>query len=118
MPALAEMLRIKTYLVVQRNVVRDYLDAVALADRIGPGEAAEVLIGIDDYYADRSGEPDSVLTALVVRLSEPMPRDTTVIRQLAQCKGLDPRWHDWSSVVTACHQLADAIIRRLEEGRQ
>ena len=117
-PTLAEMLRIKAYLVVQRNVVRDYLDTVALAARCGPNEAADVLAGIDVYYADRSGEPDSVLTALVIRLSEPTPRDTTVTRQLAQYKGLDQRWHDWSSVVTACHQLADRIVVRLEEDHQ
>ncbi len=34
-PTLPEMLRIKSYLVVQRNQTRDYLDTVALADRLG-----------------------------------------------------------------------------------
>lgn len=59
MPTLPEMLRIKAYLVVQRNATRDYLDTVALADRLGVGEAVAVLSGIDDYYADRSNAPDS-----------------------------------------------------------
>ena len=53
-PTLAEALRVKAYLVVQRNVVRDFLDVVA-ADRLGEDAAVEVLLHIDDYYGDRSG---------------------------------------------------------------
>ena len=114
-PTIAEMLRIKAYLVVQRNVVRDYLDTVALTDRLGIDPAAEVLTGIDSFYADRSNEADSVLTTLVIRLSQPAPRDVSVIRQLGRYKGLDPRWQEWAAVVSVSHQLADAIMTRLEE---
>ena len=39
-PTLAETLRVKAYLVVQRNQVRDYLDVAALADHAGVTEAA------------------------------------------------------------------------------
>lgn len=113
-PTLPEMLRVKAYLVVQRNVVRDYLDTVALSDRLGLDPAAEVLAGIDQYYADRSGEPDSVLTTLVIRLSQPEPRDVSVTRQLARYKGLEQRWHDWSAVVAVSQQLADTILTRAE----
>lgn len=112
-PSLSEMLRIKAYLVVQRNQVRDYLDTVALAGRVG-ALAIDVLSAIDDYYADRSAGDDSVLTALVQRLSEPSPRDSRVTSQLASYKGLDPRWHDWRDVVTACHDLADGMVESLE----
>lgn len=115
-PTLEEMLRVKAYLVVQRNVVRDYLDTVALADRLGPKRSVEVLGGIDDYYADRSREPDSVLTSLVVRLSEPAPRDVRATGQLSSYRGLASRWHDWSTVQSACAELADAIVDRLEPG--
>lgn len=116
-PSIEEMLRIKAYLVVQRNAVRDYLDTVALADRLGQA-AGVVLGGIDDYYADRSAQDDSVLTALVMRLSEPSPRDVRVTRQLGSYKGLDPRWHEWPAVVDACHALADALVARHEGGGQ
>jgi len=114
-PTLAETLRVKAYLVVQRNQVRDYLDVVALADRCGDEVAVAVLAGIDDYYVDRSREPDSVLTALVQRLSEPNPRDTVVTTQLPAYRRLDRRWHDWSAVVEACHALADGLLAAVEE---
>ncbi len=115
-PTLPEMLRVKAYLVVQRNVVRDYLDTVALADRLGPNPAVRVLLGMDDYYVDRSGGADSVLTALVQRLSEPTPRDTRTTRQLPAYKGLSPRWPDWAAVVAATQRLADGVVEALEAG--
>ncbi len=105
-PTAAEALRVKAYLVVQRNVVRDYLDVVALADHLGTDAAVETLAGIDAYYADRSGEPASVLTALVTALADPRPRDVDVIDELARYKGLDARWHRWEDVVAAAQSLA------------
>lgn len=114
-PTPAEILRVKAYLVVLRNQVRDYLDVVALAQRYGNPAAVEVLSGIDDYYVDRSGEPDSVLTSLVQRLSDPNPRDTVVTSQLPAYRRLDPRWHDWSAVVQACQELADGLLAAVEE---
>lgn len=122
-PTLEEILRIKAYLVVQRNQTRDYLDVVALSHRLDEGhlagtEAVGVLAGIDEYYRDRSedAEPyDSVLTALVQRLSEPEPRDSPVTGQLATYKGLDARWHDWHTVVEACEDLADRLLRAVED---
>ena len=105
-PTADEALRVKAYLVVQRNAVRDYLDVVALADHLGRDEALAVLGRIDDYYRDRSDEEGSVLTALALRLAQPDPRDVEVTRELPRYKGLDPRWHAWSGVVAACEDLA------------
>ena len=105
-PTAAEALRVKAYLVVQRNVVRDYLDVVALVDHLGEDAAVEVLSNIDAYYVDRSGEAGSVLTSLVAALADPQPRDTDVTRELPRYKGLDTRWHEWEDIVAACRGLA------------
>jgi len=105
-PTVAEALRVKAYLVVQRNAVRDHLDVVALADHLGTDRAVQVLVRIDDYYDDRSNEPGSVLTSLVAALADPQPRDPDVIDELPRYKGLDERWHDWRDVVEACRDLA------------
>jgi hypothetical protein len=105
-PTADEALRIKAYLVVQRNVVRDYLDVVALADHLGTDDAVAILHGIDDYYDDRSGEHGSVLTSLVLALADPAPRDPAVTGELPRYKGLEARWHDWADVVAACQDLS------------
>ena len=105
-PTEAEALRVKAFLIVQRNVVRDFIDVVALVGHIGDDAADAVLSDIDDYYADRSDDPSSVLTSLVIALADPSPRDTDVINELPRYKGLDPRWHHWSDVVAACQDLA------------
>jgi hypothetical protein len=105
-PTADESLRIKAYLVVQRNQVRDYLDVVALADHLGSEKAVDVLQHIDEYYDDRSGQDGSVLTSLVLSLAEPSPRDELVTRELDRYKGLVARWHDWSTVVDDCQDLA------------
>lgn len=105
-PTVAESLRIKAYLVVQRNQVRDYLDAAALAEYVGVDEAIGVLRKIDDYYDDRSEEAGSVLTQLILRLADPSPRDVAVTKELPRYKELDRKWHAWSDVVAACQELA------------
>jgi hypothetical protein len=105
-PTAEEALRVKAYLVVQRNAVRDYLDVVALADHIGVDHAGEILRHIDDYYDDRSQQAGSVRTSLALALADPKPVDVDVIAELPRYRGLDPRWHDWSSVVASCRDLA------------
>jgi hypothetical protein len=105
-PTLEEALRIKAYLVVQRNAVRDYLDVVALAETMGPHRVVDTLREIDDYYSDRSDQGESVLTQLLLCLAKPSPRDVAVTQELAQYRGLQPRWHNWSQVVATCRDLA------------
>jgi predicted nucleotidyltransferase component of viral defense system len=98
-PTPDEALRIKGYLIVRRNQVRDYLDVAALSDRYGISRAAEVLGHIDDYYSDQRGtESEGVATQLARQLAEPRPADSRTIRQLGQYKGLDARWTDWKNV--------------------
>lgn len=105
-PTADEILRIKAYLVVQRNAVRDYLDVVALADAVGHDEAIRTLSAIDEYYDDRSEEVGSVLTSLVLRLGDPQPRDPAVTTELPRYRSLGEQWHQWSAVVSACRDLA------------
>lgn len=105
-PTAPEALRVKAFLVVQRNAVRDYLDVVALAEHLGLDTSVQVLSDIDAYYMDRSGEQGSVLTSLVIALADPRPRDTEVIDELPRYKGLDERYHRWDDVVEVCRSLA------------
>jgi len=109
-PTPDETLRIKAFLIVKRNQVRDYLDVAALADRYGIAHAAAVLDHIDDYYSDQhDGAGRGVASQVIRQLADPRPADTATIKDLARYKGLAPRWHRWSDVVAVCRLLAAAM---------
>ncbi|HEY1920693.1 MAG TPA: hypothetical protein VGH27_34415 [Streptosporangiaceae bacterium] len=111
-PTPDETLRIKGYLIVRRNQVRDYLDVAALSDRLGSSHAAQVLRDIDDYYSDqRASASEGVTTQLVRQLADPRPADTRTITQLDAYKGLEARWSNWKNVVSTCRSVAVEMTR-------
>lgn len=111
-PTAAETLRIKAWLIVSHNQTRDYVDIAALSDHLGLDAAAEVLTGIDEYYDEVNRQPEPVATQLVRQLADPQPRDMGVTAQLRHYKGLDPRWHDWTTVADVLGALAEKMLSR------
>jgi hypothetical protein len=109
-PTIEETLRIKAFLAVRRNQTRDYLDLAALADRLGPDKAAEVLGGIDDYYGDQLDSDDGVASQLVRQLAEPRPADPSVIDQLSSYRRLRKRWSDWGTVTEVLGNVATRMV--------
>lgn len=109
-PTRDEALRVKAYLVVQRNQVRDYLDVAAMADAMTIGRAADVLGAIGDFYTDRSGDDESIVSTLVTRLARPDPRDASALADLAHYKHLAARWQDWREVRLVCADLAQRML--------
>ena len=111
-PTRDETLRIKAFLIVKRNQVRDFLDVVALSDKYGIEHAASILMGIEDYY-DEPGKPGSLRSQLIRQLSDPAPQDISVANQLAKYKGLDSRWHNWDEARHIAADLAQQMGRLL-----
>ena len=115
-PTLEEMLRVKAWLVLRRNATRDYLDVVALADRLGLEAAARVCVGLDAFYEDQQGAGgERVATQLVKQLAEPAPYDLSDV-DLGTYRRLAQRWRDWREVESACHTLAHAMLDRVSAG--
>ncbi|MFY9927565.1 MAG: hypothetical protein WAK82_06135 [Streptosporangiaceae bacterium] len=111
-PTPDETLRIKGYLIVRRNQVRDYLDVAALADSYGIAHAADVLRHVDAYYSDQRGpETEGVATQLARQLADPKPGDARTVGQLDRHKGLDARWTDWGDVTDVCRSLAVEMVQ-------
>ncbi len=109
-PTEAEILRIKAVLILKRNATRDYLDFVALADRMGDERVALALQSFDRLYQQGSGE--SPLQQLQVQLASALPYDLEET-ELSEYKNLDPRWHQWNVVKAACAHLAMVIFDRV-----
>ena len=111
-PTPDEILRIKGYLVVRRNQVRDYLDVAALSDRYGIPHSADVLAHIDLHYSDQRGpESEGVATQLARQLADPRPADARTIQQLGRYKNLDTRWADWTNVTEVCRCVAVEMVQ-------
>ena len=109
-PSESEMLRIKGVLILKRNATRDYLDFVALAEHIGEEKTVEALEPFDRLYPQSNEE--SALQQLQVQLSNPLPYDLEELN-LVEYKNLDPRWHDWEAVKSACVRIAVLIFDRI-----
>jgi hypothetical protein len=109
-PTLAEMLRIKAVLILKRNATRDYLDFAALADRMGDEAAISALRSFDSIYPQPNGE--SALQQLQIQLASPLPYDLDEV-ELAEYKQLEPKWHNWSAVQSACAARATMIFDRI-----
>ena len=111
-PTPDETLRIKGYLIVRRNQVRDYIDVAALSDRYGISHSGQVLARIDQYYTDQRGPgAEGVATQLARQLADPRPVDQRTIRQLGSYKSLDARWTAWENVTGVCRSLATEMTR-------
>lgn len=116
-PTLAEMARIKSWLLATRRTTRDFLDTVVLYECLGPDGVRRALASLDRIYQQPTG--GSVLAEVVERLGEARPLDAGAI-DLATYRGLVPPWNDWSHVVARgrfwARVLADLLLAPSTEG--
>lgn len=94
-PTLAEMARIKAWLLATRYTVRDYLDTVVLLERLGDESARAAVASLDALYPQDSGA--SVLVEVAERLAQATPTDAAQT-ELASYRGLVTPWNDWRHV--------------------
>jgi hypothetical protein len=108
-PTIEEMLRIKTFLVIERSATRDYLDVAALSHHLGLERSADALESMNALYAEFAGEGGSMLATAVTKLAAPDPFDLTDV-DLTEYKGISPPWSDWTAVCEQCRSLAAAVL--------
>jgi RND superfamily putative drug exporter len=108
-PTGAETLRLKSFLIMERNGARDYSDFADLVASMDTHTAAEVLTSMDRYYCGQPAREHWVATQLVRRLADPRPSDGPDIAS----SGADAET-DWARVRQRCLSVAVAM---LEEAR-
>lgn len=91
-PTLAEMARIKAWLLATRHTVRDYLDAVVLFERLGEVGVRDAMRPFDEIYRQPTGA--SPLAEVVERLAAAAPGDRARV-DLASYRGLVAPWTNW-----------------------
>jgi hypothetical protein len=107
-PTLAEMARIKAWLLATRHTVRDYLDAVVLLERLGDEAAPRAFESFDELYAQASGT--SPMVEFVDRLASATPSDAPEV-DLRTYKGLGAPWNDWSHLAARGRHWAQTLAR-------
>lgn len=111
-PTLAEMARIKAWLLATRHTVRDYLDTVVLFERLGDAGARAAMARFDALYPQSSGA--SPLAEVVERLASAAPGDRAGV-DLASYRGLRAPWNEWRHLsARGAHWakvLADVALR-------
>lgn len=109
-PTMNEMLRIKGWLVVTRNAVRDYLDFCAVAQRLG--ETFEQAMGPMDAFYPQPEHADATSQQLAKMLAEPRPFDFRPEEDsLAVWRQLQRPWTEWTFVTAYCRQLSARLFR-------
>lgn len=105
-PTLAEMARIKAWLLATRHMLRDYLDTVVLLERLGEEKLAAAFRSFDEIYRQESGV--SPLSEVVERLAAAAPKDVADI-DLAGYRGLRPPWNEWPHLVGQGRHWAELL---------
>jgi len=111
-PTLAEMARIKAWLLATRYTVRDYLDTVVLFERLGRSGVATAFAPFDAIY--RQPTDVSPLAEIAERLAAAIPSDVAEIN-LRDYRGLQAPWNDWEHVVSLGRQWAPIVARIVME---
>jgi hypothetical protein len=116
-PTAEEILRIKAWLIVDRNATRDFLDVAAISDKLGLEASARALRSLDRLYP-QDGDAGAVRQQLMRQLARPLPYDLGVVRpQLGEYKGLVPRWRTWTTVEDQCRKLGVELARAVATRR-
>jgi hypothetical protein len=112
LPTLPEMARIKAWLIVTRNATRDYIDFVALADRLenegGLDATRQAISAMDRLYPQSNGS--SVVLQLAKQLAEPLPNDLGDA-DLTMYRLISDRWRNWSTVKETAQRYGQELLR-------
>lgn len=105
-----EILRIKGALILKRNAARDYIDFLALADRLGERRSAAALLTLDALYPQPNHQ--SALRQLLVQIASPRPYDREKT-DLATYKDLSARYDSWPKLERIGVRFSNAVFDRL-----
>jgi hypothetical protein len=105
-PTLAEMARIKLWLLATRHTIRDYLDTVVLFERLGDEGVRSALVRFDQLYVQPSGA--SPLAEAAERLAAGSPSDRALV-DLGSYRSLVAPWNDWSYLLERGRRWAPIV---------
>lgn len=111
-PTLAEMARVKAWLLATRHTTRDYLDTVVLLERLGEPGVRHAFRSFDEIYRQLTGA--SPLAEVAERLAAGKPSDLAQL-DLNTYRGIKAPWNDWNHVLARGRHWAALLAREALE---
>ncbi len=110
-PVLGEMIRVKSWMVLTRNAMRDYIDLAALLDRAGDEVFAMAMRRFDECYPQpEDAEMSGAQLARMLRSPAPYDLDEEA---LGRYKGLRPPLVSWQYILERCGKASDILFDTL-----
>jgi len=101
-PTLAEMLRVKAFLIYERDTTRDYVDFAELSCLLEPGEVVDALSVLDEKFGWE--KRPSIILEVTKALVQPEPHDLGT-NGFETLRFLDPKLKTWEEVAAQCRVI-------------
>lgn len=113
-PTLEEILRIKAYLIINRNSTRDYIEYIAIIKLLGMKKAIETMKNFENYYPSDEKTGISPIRQLLSQLACPIPYDLETTN-LDNYKKLYPQLQSWENICKICQKFTIHLFAQFEK---
>lgn len=112
-PTLTEMLRVKAFLIYERNTTRDFVDFAELSRLLGPDEVVDALSVLDEKFGWE--KQPSIILEVTKALMQPEPHDRGT-NGFETLRFLDPQLKTWEEVVLQCRDIGRRLAVKMLGG--
>ncbi len=109
-PTLNEFLRVKAFLLYDRNYTRDFVDFAELTCLLKTKEVVTALLSLDEKFAWQ--KQPSVILEVAKNLVNPKPHDSST-HGFETLRLLTPKLHTWDEVSNKCQEIGKALSLKL-----
>jgi hypothetical protein len=108
-PTLEEMLRVKAFLIYERDTTRDFVDFAELSRLLERDEVVDALSGLDEKFG--WARQPSIILEVTKALLQPEPHDRGT-NGFETLRFLDPKLKTWEEVAAQCRDIGQRLAVR------
>jgi hypothetical protein len=114
-PTLQELLRVKAFLLYDRNYTRDFFDFAELSCLLETKETVDALTTLDEKFGWE--KQPSVILEVIKNLLNPSPHDFDDAKHgFSQLRFLKPKLKTWAEVAEKCQEIGKALSLKIIKG--
>jgi hypothetical protein len=114
-PTLLELIRIKAFLLYDRNYTRDFFDFAELSCLVGAENAVDSLLLLDEKFGWE--KQPSIILEVIKSLINPNPHDLEDSKHgFNQLKFINPKLKTWKQVAEKCNEIGKHLSFKAIKG--